>query len=517
MPCLLPRSRFAVLFLVSCLFVSCRARPKVATPPAKPAVPEELIQQHVAQGDLEFSKQHLFGWRQAEIAYAKALELDEREMIREKLRLTRFLIKTREEDEDIASRGIEELLRDLCVEPLDARHRAICEIGRAYQQGLDAAYWQTRADNPPRLDVSVFQIAESPLEVYFYTLHCKTFGNRGEWDAANNPYEKFKDSPLFIYLTLGPDTLKRVGDPDKLFPDFAELLVFAGDSHFQDRRYKDARAYYRKALALIPDYTRAINSLGNFYLFVLEDYENALKTYESALARDPTNTAALFGKGAVLHYLERFQESIDVLNDMLATDLTRKGRVSSYNVQYYRGEGRYYQAYDYHLMRAQDKARELIDLAKKDLPDNAEINYLSGLLYYMEYRLKEAEKDFLAVLRQGASNCYAYYYLGLIHSDTNADEMLRFFTGSCSCLDATRRNLERNIQAVPGLDVEPEEKAALTAKLTKRLSEFRVSGAELIEKMSSMVVELQGRRNSKAHLDLMDKVLKDLRPAAKSP
>jgi len=30
-------------------------------------------------------------------------------------------------------------------------------------------------------------------------------------------------------------------------------------------------------------------------------------------------------------------------------------------------------------------------------------------------------------------------------------------------------------------------------------------------------VELQGRRNSKAHLDLMDKVLKDLRPAAKSP
>ncbi|PYU90213.1 MAG: hypothetical protein DMG08_18750 [Acidobacteria bacterium] len=517
MPCLLPRSRFAVLFLVSCLFVSCRARPKVATPPAKPAVPEELIQQHVAQGDLEFSKHHLFGWRQAEIAYAKALELDEREMIREKLRLTRFLIKTREEDEDIASRGIEELLRDLCVEPLDARHRAICEIGRAYQQGFDAAYWQTRADNPPRLDVSVFQIAESPLEVYFYTLHCKTFETRGEWDAANNPYEKFKDSPLFIYLTLGPDTLKRVRDPDKLFPDFAELLVFAGDSHFQDRKYKDAGAYYRKALALVPDYTRAINGLGNLYLFVLEDYENALKTYESALARDPTNTAALFGKGAVLHYLERFQESIDVLNDMLATDLTRKGRVSSYNVQYYRGEGRYYQAYDYHLMRAQDKARELIDLAKKDLPDNAEINYLSGLLYYMEYRLKEAEKDFLAVLRQGASNCYAYYYLGLIHSDTNADEMLRFFTGSCSCLDAMRRNLERNIQAVPGLDVEPEEKAALTAKLTKRLSEFRVSGAKLIEKMSSMVVELQGRRNSKAHLDLMDKVLKDLRPAAKSP
>ena len=105
MPCLLPRSRFAVLFLVSCLFVSCRARPKVATPPAKPAVPEELIQQHVAQGDLEFSKHHLFGWRQAEIAYAKALELDEREMIREKLRLTRFLIKTREEDEDIAKVG----------------------------------------------------------------------------------------------------------------------------------------------------------------------------------------------------------------------------------------------------------------------------------------------------------------------------------------------------------------------------------------------------------------------------
>src|SRR6266536_5378382 len=95
---LLPqRSRFVVIFFAACLLVSCKARPKVATAPAKPAVPEELIRQHVAQGDAEFSKQHLFGWRQAETAYAKALDLDDREMIREKLQLTRFLIKTREE------------------------------------------------------------------------------------------------------------------------------------------------------------------------------------------------------------------------------------------------------------------------------------------------------------------------------------------------------------------------------------------------------------------------------------
>src|SRR5688572_20359466 len=250
-------NRSALILFSACLLISCKAKPKVVIAPPKPVVPEALIQQYVSQGDTEFSKQHLHGWRQAEVAYTKAYELDRRESVQEKLLLTRLLIATREEDEDIPSRGLDNVLGDLCAEPLDNRRRAICELARAYREGFGAAFWQARLDRPARLEPSVFAITESPLEAYLYALYCKIFGLRAEWDKSHNPYEKFKDSPLFIYLTLGPDTLKKIGNPDQTFPDFAELFAFIGEVHFQNQQYKNARVYFNKALALVPEYTRA--------------------------------------------------------------------------------------------------------------------------------------------------------------------------------------------------------------------------------------------------------------------
>ena len=105
-----------------------------------------------------------------------------------------------------------------------------------------------------------------------------------------------------------------------------------------------------KPLSLIPDYTRAINGLANIYFFTLEAYENALKTYEAALKWDPQNTAALFGRGAALHNLDRFEDSNKVLDLMLASGLSRNGRVGANSIQYYRGEAYYCKAYNYGSM-----------------------------------------------------------------------------------------------------------------------------------------------------------------------
>lgn len=504
-------NRIALLLISACLLISCKAKPKVVVTPPKAVVPEALIQQHLAQGDAEFSKQHLYGWRQAEAAYTRAYQLDKRDSIHERILLTRLLIATREEDEDVPGRGLDDIIQDLCLEPLEGRRKAICEIARSYRQGFGAAFWRERTDRPAPLDASLFAISESPLEAYLYTLYSKVFGTRAEWNAANNPYEKFKDSPLFIYFTLGPDTLKKIGDPEKAFPDFAELLAFVAEVHFQNQRYKEARAYFSKVLTLVPDYTRANNGLANIYLFVLEDYDNALKTYEATLKRDPWNTAALFGKGASLHHLGSFEESISVLETMLGTDLTRKGRTSDLNVRYYRGEGRYFQAYDYHLLRQPEQARAHIDLAKKDLPESPEINYLSGLLYFNENRLEEATQDFVSVLRVAPSSCYANYYLGLIYANSNQDRMLTSFIGTASCLVSSINNLEKNIQHLATLDVEAGEREALRGKLTKRLTEYRASSIELVVKMTTLLTELQSQKNWKTQLNFMNRLLADLR------
>ena len=504
-------NRSALILFSACLVISCKAKPKVVIAPPKPVVPEALIQQYVSQGDTEFSKQHLYGWRQAEVAYTKAYELDRRDSVQEKLLLTRLLIATREEDEDIPSRGLDNVLGDLCAEPLDNRRKAICELARAYREGFGAAFWRARLDRPARLEPSVFAITESPLEAYLYALYCKIFGLGAEWDKSHNPYEKFKDSPLFIYLTMGPDTLKKIGNPDQTFPDFAELFAFIGEVHFQNQQYKNARVYFNKALALVPEYTRANNGLANIYLFTLEDYENALKTYEATLRHDARNTAALFGKGAALHHLGRFEESISVLETMMGTDLTRKGRTNQLSVRYYRGEGRYYQGYDYHLLRQPTEARTHVDLAKKDLPDSPEINYLSGLLYFNEHRIEEAKQDFLRVLQAAPSYCYANYYLGLIFADADQRAMLTSFVGASSCLQSSVNNLGKNIQELSILDVEAEEKEALRAKLTQKLADYRVSAIELLEKMATFLTELQGKKDWQAPLRLINRVLADLR------
>jgi hypothetical protein len=90
------------------LLSSCRTKPQPVPLPVGPAVPEELIQEYIAQGDELYKAMHLFAWRRAEAAYAKAYSLAPRQEIREKLALVKLLRMTREMDEDIACPSMEE-------------------------------------------------------------------------------------------------------------------------------------------------------------------------------------------------------------------------------------------------------------------------------------------------------------------------------------------------------------------------------------------------------------------------
>jgi len=51
-------------------------------------------------------------------------------------------------------------------------------------------------------------------------------------------------------------------------------------------------------------------------------------------------------------------------------------------------------------------------------------------------------------------------------------------------------------------------------RMSKKLAEFRVSSAELIEKMSSLLAELQGDGTWKTYLDMMNRLLAEPRPAS---
>jgi Flp pilus assembly protein TadD len=92
-----------------------------------------------------------------------------------------------------------------------------------------------------------------------------------------------------------------------------------GDELYNQERYQEAIEWYDKALAIDPNYTRALNGKGNA-LLNLEKYQEAIEWYDKALAIDPNYTRAFYNKGNALNRLERYQEAIEYFDKALAID-----------------------------------------------------------------------------------------------------------------------------------------------------------------------------------------------------
>jgi tetratricopeptide (TPR) repeat protein len=530
-----------LLFSLFNATIACRSRTAAVVAPGIDR-PDPKVQEMIARADLLLSGSHLHAWRSAEDLYRTAFQSDKSEGLRDKLLTTRFLIEARQADEDIPDRGPGPTLGSLCGEPLSSRQKLLCELGPRYVAGMAV---------PAPADLSVLNAAQSPVDAYIHTLAARSYEVRENKEDIDARYAKYKDSPLFIYLELGKEVRQRQAELERSLPEFAELFTFLGYASFQSRKYAAARGYFRKAIERLPDYTRAHIGLGNISVFALEDYDNGLVQYENALRFDGGNSAALFGKGLVLHNLGRYRESNDAMDLVLRSDLSRHGRAGVQSVGYYRGEATFYQAYNHHHLKDASKARELVDAAKKILPNSDSVNYLSGLMYYQEKKLHEAKDDFVRVLQSGQPNCDAQHYLGLIHwgwrdapvektefrapqvmdkdpkardaleryvkqfderfTESNEILSLNYFLGACSCMDASVRSARERIGAIPTLEIEEAEKVVLTGRLQKKLFSYRSSAIPLIEGMIRMSGESQ-LPHAKDYVALMTDILDRVRP-----
>jgi tetratricopeptide (TPR) repeat protein len=95
----------------------------------------------------------------------------------------------------------------------------------------------------------------------------------------------------------------------------AELYNRAG-TLVQQGRYDEALATYDRALALNPSYSAALYNRGNV-LRQLERNEEALEDYERALAVQPDLDAAWFNKGSVLSSLGRYRQALEAYDQVL--------------------------------------------------------------------------------------------------------------------------------------------------------------------------------------------------------
>jgi tetratricopeptide (TPR) repeat protein len=535
-------SRIFFHCILCLLFVALTGcQPKKAPVPA----PDTRLTESLAEGDAQFEGRHLYAWRQAATAYQRAMELPGGNVVPSKLLQAKALIALRQTDEDIPGALPDSSLRTLCYAAGSPRERLLCGLVERESKRPAATRTILPSVTAASPDVRALDIWNSDYDAYVYWLVSKAYGFPLSSEDAEGLAIRYKDSPLFIYLDLSRWRVPATAELQQRFPQFAELHAFGGELLFSSRKYDGARTAFQMAMEAIPDYTRAINGLGNIYFFALEDYEGALQYYEKSRQWDPENTAALFGKGAVLHQLGRQAESNDVLDRMLSGDLTRRGRAEENTVKYYLGEAHYLQAYNHYQMKNAATARELVDKARSILPNSEEASSLSGLLFYEAGDMEAARRDFLTVTSRNEANCQALYYLGLIYHQRkdslvdqriapsalppseNSDKLLnalnqRFgiqesagkialnhFLGACSCMEKATRQLVSQVTAVAAMDLPPADKVALQGRKERRLADYRLSSSLLISGVVKILTD-EDLPENQVYLKLMQEILQRL-------
>ncbi len=470
------------------VLMACKPKPvTVATPAIRPEVAEI-----VAQANARMRESHLYAWKQAESLYQKAYALAPAKEIQSDLMLARFLTLVRQIDEDIPCPEAETLIRELGT-------------GDAYQRNLGImAEWilNGRKVGQLKLNAPIFRGQDPALESYINLL---LFEATPRFDAfsSQSPQPTAQESPLFLYLNTAKLTSIDSAEFERRYPQFAEGYACLADHYYQKKQYRKALSFYEKAVDLIPEYINALVGLGNLNFYILEDYARAMRYYDTAIKRDTSSAAALFGKSLVLQQLEEYSESNALLDRMLSGRLARHRWIEGVpDAQYYQGEGHYLKAYNHYLMNDPVKAREYVDIAAKFLPDAAEIRYLSGLLYYESKNMEPARRDFLHVTQMGNYNCNAQMNLGFIYEqfketygtqplpgdkEPAAKKSLQYFVAAAGCMEAVSGSLSYQIKNLNTLDLDPKEIAALKVRLEQKLTDVRSSSATNIGKITSRV------------------------------
>lgn len=476
--------------ILALLLISCgQKRPVLELPEQQDPLPSP--DEFVAQGDAQFSRMHLHGWREAEALYECAFEIKEEADTLEKLILTRFLLLTREAEEKIFRSSFREDLDFVCQRAEGSLQLTLCEIARnrlLLEGVLDEAPLLDLAPGVSR-ELLESRKKDSALDGYLYLLFLKDMAAYRLNEESERFQSEFPDSPLTYYLrsVQGGSSGPPIVSAD---PEFAELLMHSGERLVGQESYQEAITSLDRALELIPDYTNAAIALGDLFLFTFEYPKAALPHYEVALGVDPDNVRARFGEAVSQHYLGNHLESQNSLDRLLDKDLSRWRTVDRDAHPYYRGQSYYFRAYNYYLTGQKEEARQWVEKARELQPEADGPSYLSGLLNFENELFERAEEDFLKVIVKGTSLCDAYFRLGRIEESKKSGSALYHFIDNGSCLERNLAIVRRRIEEARQMRLEPGVRAAVEESfrqdLRKRLNDTIASVVSMINLAKAM-------------------------------
>ena len=170
-----------------------------------------------------------------------------------------------------------------------------------------------------------------------------------------------------------------------------------------------------------------------------EEFEPALRGFDSVLAEYPDHRDALVGRVQALSYLLRHPEGIAA-----ATRLIDLGT-------WHIGDAYYWRAWNRYHLKEYDTAWSDVENAIKGL-SNARVFMLAGLIAYARTELPTAEDRFDRAYQIDSSACDALWMSGLVSIDrTQLATAAPKFTKAMTCFISVAASLRQNRERIEGL------------------------------------------------------------------
>jgi tetratricopeptide (TPR) repeat protein len=200
-------------------------------------------------------------------------------------------------------------------------------------------------------------------------------------------------------------------------------------------------------------------SLAGDYL-ALEEFDSAVDFFDRTLTVVPSYADALLGKVRALTYGGRYQESLSVVDQLLA------GR-------WLVGDARYYRALNEAQLGRNEEAWSDIELAARLLV-NAEVPKLAGIIAYRLKQIDVSRAKFDESRQRNPYDCETGYYLGLVLDEQSiwgraADVLVE----TDRCLQNAERSLESEIASVRISNQLPERRERQIARRERQIAAGR--------------------------------------------
>jgi len=248
-------------------------------------------------------------------------------------------------------------------------------------------------------------------------------------------------------------------------PEFAEAHYHLGESALGEKRLLDAERHLLLAYVAIPESPQPRILLAGVY-FATEEFATSLRFYDLALEVSPEYRDALLGKAISLAYLERHDESMAVLDRILALGF------------WLLGESHYWLAWNLQELGRGPEALRHIDEAKGRLPTNTHVLSLAGTIAVELGEFDRAEKDFKESLVYGPANTEALSGLGTLYARrAQWPTAAEFYERAGRAHAAEGEALAAVIEDLKASALAPERKARLVQKRAAQLERVRFESA----------------------------------------